>query len=287
LDDVDDPRISEVTSDDESAKAAEVKPISKKEKKAAAKAARDAASVVEKTVEKIVAADPKPVESKAATNGSAKKRAADAMDIDVTTETATTPEGTKVTITTATASTEAPALSKKQQKKLKANSGEPVQPPTPQSDKKKVQFAANLETGPTPNGNKSAPAVSPSEKKAAAATTAPAATKTVNGVTLFDKKTGEGPEAKSGKRVAMRYIGKLQNGKTFDSNTKGKPFSFKLGAGEVIKGWDIGIAGMKVGGERKLTIPANLAYGSQSMPGIPKNSTLIFEGTSNRLYDST
>lgn len=61
------------------------------------------------------------------------------------------------------------------------------------------------------------------------------------------------------------------------ANKKGKPFSFKLGKGEVIQGWDIGVAGMTVGGERRLTIPANLAYGSKSMPGIPANSTLIFD----------
>lgn len=61
------------------------------------------------------------------------------------------------------------------------------------------------------------------------------------------------------------------------ANKKGKPFSFKLGAGEVIKGWDIGVAGMSVGGERRLTIPANLAYGSKALPGIPSNSTLVFD----------
>lgn len=75
----------------------------------------------------------------------------------------------------------------------------------------------------------------------------------------------------------MRYIGKLQNGKVFDKNVSGKPFNFGLGRGEVIKGWDLGIAGMQIGGERRLTIPASLAYGSQSLPGIPKNSTLIFD----------
>jgi FK506-binding nuclear protein len=61
------------------------------------------------------------------------------------------------------------------------------------------------------------------------------------------------------------------------ANKKGKPFSFKLGVGEVIKGWDIGVAGMSIGGERRLSIPANLAYGSKGMPGIPANSTLIFD----------
>lgn len=76
----------------------------------------------------------------------------------------------------------------------------------------------------------------------------------------------------------MRYIGKLKNGKQFDANTKGKPFSFRLGKGEVIKGWDLGLVGMKVGGERRLEIPANMAYGNKSLPGIPGNSTLIFDG---------
>lgn len=61
------------------------------------------------------------------------------------------------------------------------------------------------------------------------------------------------------------------------ANKKGAPFSFKLGKGEVIKGWDIGVAGMSIGGERRLTIPAHLAYGSKGLPGIPPNSTLIFD----------
>jgi FK506-binding nuclear protein len=66
------------------------------------------------------------------------------------------------------------------------------------------------------------------------------------------------------------YIGKLESGKQFDANTSGKPFSFVLGKGEVIRGWDEGLAGMSVGGERRLTIPAGLAYGNQKLPGIPK-----------------
>lgn len=66
-----------------------------------------------------------------------------------------------------------------------------------------------------------------------------------------------------------RYIGKLNNGKQFDANTSGAPFSFMLGRGEVIKGWDLGLNGMAVGGERKLVIPPALAYGKQKLPGLP------------------
>jgi FK506-binding nuclear protein len=61
------------------------------------------------------------------------------------------------------------------------------------------------------------------------------------------------------------------------ANKKGKPFAFKIGAGEVIKGWDIGVQGMSVGGERRISIPAKLAYGSKAQPGIPANSELLFD----------
>ncbi|KAF8726519.1 hypothetical protein AX14_007764 [Amanita brunnescens Koide BX004] len=97
------------------------------------------------------------------------------------------------------------------------------------------------------------------------------------GLKFREATVGSGPAAKKGNTVSMRYIGKLQNGKVFDQNTKGKPFTFRLGQGEVIKGWDEGIVGMHVGGERKLTIPAHLAYGKKGTDGIPPNSTLIFE----------
>ena len=73
------------------------------------------------------------------------------------------------------------------------------------------------------------------------------------------------------------YVGKLENGKQFDANTGGKPFTFVLGRGEVIRGWDLGVEGLAVGGERRLTIPAALAYGNQKLPGIPKGSTLKFD----------
>ena len=103
-------------------------------------------------------------------------------------------------------------------------------------------------------------------------------TKLPNGLIIEEVKLGEGASCKSGQRVGMRYIGKLTNGKVFDKNTSGKPFSFLLGRGEVIKGWDIGVAGMKAGGERKLTIPAPLAYGKRGAPpDIPKNATLVFD----------
>ncbi|KAJ3791020.1 hypothetical protein GGU10DRAFT_338461 [Lentinula aff. detonsa] len=99
-----------------------------------------------------------------------------------------------------------------------------------------------------------------------------------SGLKIKDAKIGTGPMAKKGQMISMRYIGKLPNGKVFDSNTKGKPFVFRLGAGEVIKGWDEGIAGIQAGGERILTVPAALGYGKRgSPPQIPGNATLIFE----------
>src|SRR6187200_3723306 len=96
---------------------------------------------------------------------------------------------------------------------------------------------------------------------------------------IDDIKLGDGAEAKAGNQVTVHYVGTLTDGKKFDSSRdRGKGFSFKLGAGQVIKGWDQGVAGMKVGGLRKLTIPPHLAYGDRGFPGaIPPRSTLIFE----------
>lgn len=148
--------------------------------------------------------------------------------------------------------------SKKQQKKLKNNQGEAVAADE-KKDAKKVQFAKNLEQGPT------------------GSTKAAVGVKVVQGVTLDDRKIGSGRVVKNGDSVGVRYIGKLANGKQFDANKKGKPFTFKVGKGQVIKGWDVGIVGMSIGGERRLTIPANLAYGSKALPGIPANSQLTFD----------
>ncbi|KAH6913906.1 peptidylprolyl isomerase [Coprinopsis sp. MPI-PUGE-AT-0042] len=98
------------------------------------------------------------------------------------------------------------------------------------------------------------------------------------GLKVQDTKVGTGPEAKKGSRVGVRYIGKLENGKIFDKNVKGKPFQFKLGKGDVIKGWDEGFAGMRVGGERVITVPPALGYGKKGAGNdIPPNATLRFE----------
>ncbi len=117
-----------------------------------------------------------------------------------------------------------------------------------------------------------------SEKKEAAKKESKAVT-TVSGLKYEDVKVGEGTEAKAGKTVRVHYTGTLTNGKQFDSSVGRGPFEFKLGAGEVIKGWDEGVAGMKVGGKRKLTIPANLAYGDRNVGNglIPPNSILLFD----------
>jgi len=96
---------------------------------------------------------------------------------------------------------------------------------------------------------------------------------------ILDEKVGTGAEAVAGKKVTVNYVGTLINGTKFDSSyDRNEPFTFNLGAGEVIKGWDQGVIGMKVGGKRKLTIPASLGYGATGAGGvIPPNATLIFE----------
>lgn len=88
-----------------------------------------------------------------------------------------------------------------------------------------------------------------------------------------DITVGTGATAVVGDTLTVNYVGRFTNGQTFDSGL----YTFRLGAGAVIQGWDLGLAGMKVGGKRRLTIPPNLAYGSRGQGSIPPNTTLVFE----------
>jgi peptidylprolyl isomerase len=97
-------------------------------------------------------------------------------------------------------------------------------------------------------------------------------------VEITDTLIGTGAEATRGKYITVHYVGTLTNGTKFDSSRdRFQPLSFTLGSGEMIQGWEKGIPGMKVGGKRKLVIPPSLGYGSMARPGIPANSTLIFD----------
>ncbi|MEN8174958.1 MAG: FKBP-type peptidyl-prolyl cis-trans isomerase [Pseudomonadota bacterium] len=102
---------------------------------------------------------------------------------------------------------------------------------------------------------------------------------TDSGLKIEELQAGEGDEAKAGSRVTVHYTGWLTDGTKFDSSVdRGQPFDFPLGAGRVIRGWDEGVAGMQVGGKRKLTIPPQLGYGAAGAGGvIPPDATLVFE----------
>jgi FKBP-type peptidyl-prolyl cis-trans isomerase FkpA len=98
-----------------------------------------------------------------------------------------------------------------------------------------------------------------------------------SGLIVQDEVVGTGSIAEPGDVLTVNYTGKLQDGTVFDTSIGRAPFSFTLGAAQVIPGWDMGLQGMKVGGKRLLIIPPNLAYGSQQVATIPANSTLVFE----------
>ena len=121
------------------------------------------------------------------------------------------------------------------------------------------------------------------ESVAATPATAPevdlsAMTETASGLHYRDMEVGTGEEAAPGQDVTVHYTGWFLDGEKFDSSVdRGEPFGFSLGAGNVIAGWDEGVAGMKVGGSRRLVIPPELAYGAAGRPGIPPNSTLVFD----------
>jgi len=118
-----------------------------------------------------------------------------------------------------------------------------------------------------------APSTTPSTAPAAGEVTMP------NGLKYVDLKVGDGTLAESGKTVVVHYTGWLTDNTKFDSSVdRGEPFSFQLGAGQVIRGWDEGVKGMRVGGKRKLTIPPDLGYGERGAGGaIPPNATLVFD----------
>ncbi|KAJ7924929.1 hypothetical protein B0H13DRAFT_1976761, partial [Mycena leptocephala] len=153
---------------------------------------------------------------------------------------------------------EADKLSKKQ----KAEGGKAVKPDAPETSDKKEKKKEKKEK--KKEGK---------EKDAGR----PTAKSSLGGVKVKDTKVGTGPAAKKGNTVSMRYIGKLQSGKVFDSNTKGKPVGLVYVFSLVFAGWDEGIVGMHVGGERILTIPPAMGYGKRGTDGIPGNSTLIFD----------
>ena len=98
-----------------------------------------------------------------------------------------------------------------------------------------------------------------------------------SGVQYEEIECGDGAEAKTGDTLIVHYTGTFEDGTEFDSSVGGDPLPFVLGSGDVIQGWDLGLEGMKVGGKRKLTIPPDYAYGPAGGPGIPPDSTLIFE----------
>src|SRR5579872_6752572 len=123
-------------------------------------------------------------------------------------------------------------------------------------------------------GGKSDTAVGPGPTKVSGAPTT-----TASGLQYWDIVVGSGAAAAAGDLVSVHYTGWLTSGEKFDSSVdRGQPFSFPLGAGQVIKGWDEGVAGMKVGGKRQLRIPPELGYGPSGAGGvIPPNATLIFD----------
>jgi FKBP-type peptidyl-prolyl cis-trans isomerase len=125
---------------------------------------------------------------------------------------------------------------------------------------------------PTPSGAAPPPAAAP--KRAAGKSDA----RPPDRLARTDLTVGTGAAAKKGQRLRVHYVGKLTNGSTFDSSVGKQPFTFTLGGGQVIKGWDEGLEGMKVGGKRKLVIPPDLGYGASGVPPtIPPNATLVFD----------
>jgi FKBP-type peptidyl-prolyl cis-trans isomerase len=143
--------------------------------------------------------------------------------------------------------------------------------PKPAAAAEAVKPAADAPKAPAPAPVAAAPAVDLANE--------PNAQTTPSGLKFVELKAGEGAPAEVGKLAVVHYTGWLTNGTKFDSSVdRGTPFKFPLGAGRVIKGWDEGVASMKIGGKRKLIIPSELGYGPRGAGGlIPPNATLVFE----------
>lgn len=157
-------------------------------------------------------------------------------------------------------------------------SEEEIEPPKKQA-KTDGKAAQNGKKEKQQNGAQNGEGKKQKEKDAKAKDEGGKIIKMQGGLMAQELKVGGGAEAKLGKKVQVYYEGRLKtNNKVFDAAKSGPGFKFMLGKGEVIKGWDLGVAGMKVGGKRRLVIPPGLAYGARgSPPVIPQNSTLVFD----------